>query len=139
MILVDPKSAYLLNIHLQDGKLGGLVRPNDGECHLNETGFYTHSTLQDYPSISFVNYLAKQNSVSVIWAVTQVLSDFEYTVDFTWIFEKLFSFASFFSTTRLFLYESSSQVKILGFILGKDWSVQTVDQYGGGVDGRRDL
>ena len=29
-----------------DGKLGGLVTPNDGLCHLNATGFYTHSTLQ---------------------------------------------------------------------------------------------
>ena len=53
-----------------DGKLGGLVLPNDGKCHLNDTGFYTHSTIQDYPSIGQVNYLAEKHRVSVIWAVT---------------------------------------------------------------------
>ena len=30
----------------------------------------TSKSLQDYPSISFVNHLAKQHAVSVIWAVT---------------------------------------------------------------------
>ena len=54
-----------------DGKLGGLVTPNDGLCHLNSTGFYTYSTVQDYPSIGHINHIAKQNSVSIIWAVTQ--------------------------------------------------------------------
>jgi integrin beta 1 len=38
-----------------DGKLGGIVKPNDGYCHLDKSGMYTHSTLQDYPSISQIN------------------------------------------------------------------------------------
>ena len=29
-----------------DGKLGGLVQPNDGRCHLNVSGFYDWSTKQ---------------------------------------------------------------------------------------------
>jgi hypothetical protein len=29
-----------------DGKLGGVVQPNDGLCHLNSSGYYTHSTKQ---------------------------------------------------------------------------------------------
>ena len=29
-----------------DGKLGGLVDPNDGLCHLNSSGFYDWSTVQ---------------------------------------------------------------------------------------------
>ena len=29
-----------------DGKLGGLTLPNDGQCHLNTTGFYDWSTVQ---------------------------------------------------------------------------------------------
>ena len=53
-----------------DGKLGGLVAPNDGQCHLNSTGFYDWSTLQDYPSLGHINHVAKENSVNVIWAVT---------------------------------------------------------------------
>ena len=53
-----------------DGKLGGLVYPNDGLCHLNTSGFYTYSTVQDYPSIGHINHLVKEKKVSVIWAVT---------------------------------------------------------------------
>ena len=29
-----------------DGKLGGIVTPNDGLCHMDNKGVYTHSTLQ---------------------------------------------------------------------------------------------
>lgn len=53
-----------------DGKLGGVVTPNDGHCHLDNRGMYTHSTFQDYPSISQVNLKVKQNSINVIFAVT---------------------------------------------------------------------
>lgn len=54
-----------------DGKLGGIVKPNDGECHLDKGGLYTHSSLQDYPSISQINLKVKQNAINVIWAVTE--------------------------------------------------------------------
>lgn len=53
-----------------DGKLGGVVTPNDGKCHLDSRGMYTHSTFQDYPSISQVNLKVKQNAINVIFAVT---------------------------------------------------------------------
>ncbi|XP_017064418.1 integrin beta-PS isoform X1 [Drosophila eugracilis] len=53
-----------------DGKLGGVIAPNDGECHLNSVGDYTHSTLQDYPSISQINQKVKENAINVIFAVT---------------------------------------------------------------------
>ncbi|KAJ8669749.1 hypothetical protein QAD02_001008 [Eretmocerus hayati] len=54
-----------------DGKLGGIVRPNDGCCHLDAFGRYTESEHQDYPSISQVNLKVKENSVNIIWAVTE--------------------------------------------------------------------
>ncbi|XP_034949317.1 integrin beta-PS [Chelonus insularis] len=54
-----------------DGKLGGIIRPNDGLCHLDHTGLYTHSSLQDYPSISQINLKVKQNAINIIWAVTE--------------------------------------------------------------------
>ncbi|XP_058826948.1 integrin beta-PS isoform X2 [Topomyia yanbarensis] len=54
-----------------DGKLGGVITPNDGECHLDKTGRYTHSTIHDYPSISQINLKVKQNAINVIFAVTQ--------------------------------------------------------------------
>lgn len=55
------------NIFLQ---LGGVITPNDGECHLDKRGLYTHSTILDYPSISQVNLKVKQNAINVIFAVT---------------------------------------------------------------------
>ena len=63
-----------------DGKLGGLVTPNDGICHLNDAGFYTFSTIQDYPSIGHINHVAKEKSVSVIWAVTEEKFDLYQTL-----------------------------------------------------------
>ncbi|KAL1374960.1 hypothetical protein pipiens_017789 [Culex pipiens pipiens] len=54
-----------------DGKLAGLIVPNDGECHLNSRNLYTHSTLQDYPSISQVNQKVQDNQINVIFAVTE--------------------------------------------------------------------
>lgn len=53
-----------------DGKLAGIVTPNDGKCHLNEDGFYTEGLEQDYPSISQINQKAKENHVNIIFAVT---------------------------------------------------------------------
>ncbi|XP_044753352.1 integrin beta-PS isoform X2 [Coccinella septempunctata] len=53
-----------------DGKLGGIVKPNDGKCHLDTRGYYTHSDLQDYPSVSQINAKVKKNAINIIFAVT---------------------------------------------------------------------
>ncbi|KAK4304644.1 hypothetical protein Pmani_023412 [Petrolisthes manimaculis] len=54
-----------------DGKLGGIVKPNDGKCHLDPLyNNYTHSTLQDYPSVSQINQVAKEHKMNLIFAVT---------------------------------------------------------------------
>lgn len=50
--------------------MGGIVKPNDGKCHLDHTGLYTHSSVQDYPSISQINLKVKENAINVIFAVT---------------------------------------------------------------------
>ncbi|XP_012529707.2 integrin beta-PS isoform X2 [Monomorium pharaonis] len=52
-----------------DGKLAGIVEPNDCKCHLDEKGFYTHSLLQDYPSISQINKKAREHNMNIIFAV----------------------------------------------------------------------
>jgi len=54
-----------------DGKLGGIVKPNDGQCHLDGRNMYTHSTIQDYPSVSQINTKVIQNSIHIIFAVTK--------------------------------------------------------------------
>lgn len=53
-----------------DGKLAGIVTPNDGKCHLDSTGMYTESTEQDYPSISQINQKAQEHHVNIIFAAT---------------------------------------------------------------------
>lgn len=52
-------------------QLGGIVKPNDGECHLDQHGTYTESTTQDYPSISQVNQKVQEHHVNIIFAVTE--------------------------------------------------------------------
>lgn len=51
--------------------MGGVITPNDGVCHLDRYGSYTHSTILDYPSISQINLKVKQNAINLIFAVTQ--------------------------------------------------------------------
>lgn len=53
-----------------DGKLAGVIKPNDCKCHVQNHA-YTHSTLQDYPSVAQINTAAKENAVNVIFAVTK--------------------------------------------------------------------
>jgi len=56
-----------------DGKLAGILTPNDGTCHLNDTGngsgYYTHGELLDYPSISHISSVAQSSNYIIIFAV----------------------------------------------------------------------
>jgi len=52
-------------------QLGGIIEPNDGECHLDEDGMYTHSSLQDYPSVTQINNKVQENAITIIFAVTE--------------------------------------------------------------------
>lgn len=54
-----------------DGRLAGIVTPNDGNCHLDADGYYTKSTELDYPSIALLHQKIKEKKVNVIFAVTQ--------------------------------------------------------------------
>ncbi|CAM1327219.1 ITGB1 (predicted) [Pycnogonum litorale] len=53
-----------------DGKIGGIVQPNDGACHLDLNGYYEESDKQDYPSLSQINQKAQEKKVNIIFAVT---------------------------------------------------------------------
>jgi integrin beta 1 len=53
-----------------DGKLGGVITPNDGRCHMTNNQ-YTHSSIQDYPSISQINLKVKEHKINLIFAVTE--------------------------------------------------------------------
>jgi len=58
-----------------DGKLGGIFTPNDGQCHLNNTGdgsgYYTLGETLDYPSVSHINSVAQKNNFLIIFAVIE--------------------------------------------------------------------
>lgn len=54
-----------------DGKLAGLIVPNDGKCHLDKQGHYTHAELMDYPSIGHIIDTVKDNAINIIFAVTK--------------------------------------------------------------------
>uniref|UniRef100_A0A0K8VZT0 Integrin beta n=1 Tax=Bactrocera latifrons TaxID=174628 RepID=A0A0K8VZT0_BACLA len=59
------------NFHIAgDGKLAGLIQPNDGKCHLDKDGYYTHAEQLDYPSIGQVKHTIEENAINVIFAVT---------------------------------------------------------------------
>ncbi|KAJ8395061.1 hypothetical protein AAFF_G00040120 [Aldrovandia affinis] len=53
-----------------DGKLGGIVLPNDGKCHL-ENNMYTMGNQHDYPSVAHLAQKLKQKNIQTIFAVTQ--------------------------------------------------------------------
>ncbi|XP_039609504.1 integrin beta-1a isoform X1 [Polypterus senegalus] len=53
-----------------DGKLGGIVLPNDGKCHLKD-GMYTMSHYYDYPSIAHLVQKLSENNIQTIFAVTE--------------------------------------------------------------------
>ncbi|KAM5336674.1 integrin beta-5 [Glossophaga mutica] len=54
-----------------DGKLGGLVQPHDGQCHLNEANEYTASSQMDYPSLALLGEKLAENNINLIFAVTK--------------------------------------------------------------------
>uniref|UniRef100_A0A8C5MHH6 Integrin beta n=1 Tax=Leptobrachium leishanense TaxID=445787 RepID=A0A8C5MHH6_9ANUR len=53
-----------------DGKLGGIVLPNDGKCHMHDN-MYTMSHYYDYPSIAHLVQKLSENNIQTIFAVTQ--------------------------------------------------------------------
>ncbi|XP_045105712.1 LOW QUALITY PROTEIN: integrin beta-PS-like [Portunus trituberculatus] len=56
-----------------DGKLAGIALPNDMQCHLDSTGQYTYSKLQDYPSIGELQHALETVRVYTTFAVKEEL------------------------------------------------------------------
>uniref|UniRef100_UPI0035902B50 integrin beta-3-like n=1 Tax=Myxine glutinosa TaxID=7769 RepID=UPI0035902B50 len=53
-----------------DGRLAGLLKPNDGLCHLNAQNLYDGTDKQDYPSIAQLIEKLSFNNINIIFAVT---------------------------------------------------------------------
>ncbi|XP_076245991.1 integrin beta pat-3-like [Calliopsis andreniformis] len=61
-----------------DGRLAGIIEPNDCLCHLNEEGYYTHSLVQDYPSIAQINRKVREHNMNIIFAVPKKQNETYY-------------------------------------------------------------
>ena len=58
-----------------DGRLGGIVTPHDGKCHLTKkegSSYFTYEKTNDldYPSISQLKEILSENKIVPIFAVT---------------------------------------------------------------------
>ncbi|XP_056008318.1 integrin beta pat-3-like isoform X2 [Ostrea edulis] len=59
-----------INFHQAgDGRLAGILEPNDGYCHLDGTGLYTKAEIQDYPSVGQIIQKAKENNINIIFVI----------------------------------------------------------------------
>ncbi|KAK7082572.1 Integrin beta-1 [Halocaridina rubra] len=54
-----------------DGKLAGVVVPNDEKCHMNALGEYDAYASYDYPSIGQINKISKEKDIYIIFAVAE--------------------------------------------------------------------
>lgn len=71
-----------------DGKLGGIVTPSDGKCHLEdfrgEYKFYSKSNELDYPSLAQLHDRLQQSNVLPIFAVVKEVSSLYQGVASMW-------------------------------------------------------
>eukprot|EP00794_Sanderia_malayensis_P003179 gene3179-3650_t len=67
-----------------DGKLGGIVIPNDGKCHLDAQNTYSMTNTLDYPSVSFLRTKLKESKIVPILAVTNTMKDLYTSLADVW-------------------------------------------------------
>ncbi|XP_029879024.1 integrin beta-3 [Aquila chrysaetos chrysaetos] len=56
-----------------DGRLAGIVQPNDAQCHIDKDNFYSASTTLDYPSLGLMTEKLSQKNINLIFAVTDTV------------------------------------------------------------------
>ncbi|XP_017688783.1 PREDICTED: integrin beta-3 [Lepidothrix coronata] len=56
-----------------DGRLAGIVQPNDAQCHIGKDNFYSASTTLDYPSLGLMTEKLSQKNINLIFAVTDTV------------------------------------------------------------------
>uniref|UniRef100_A0A7N6B1J1 Integrin beta n=1 Tax=Anabas testudineus TaxID=64144 RepID=A0A7N6B1J1_ANATE len=57
-----------------DGKLAGILEPNDEQCHM-ENSLYTKSSDMDYPSVGQLAMQLEKNNIQPIFAVTKTVEN----------------------------------------------------------------
>ncbi|XP_057570866.1 integrin beta-3 isoform X2 [Hippopotamus amphibius kiboko] len=56
-----------------DGRLAGIVQPNDGQCHVGSDNHYSASTTMDYPSLGLMTEKLSTKNINLIFAVTETV------------------------------------------------------------------
>ncbi len=72
---VDAHFAY-------DGRRGGIVRPQDGRCHLDSDSKYTEELRQDFPSFGQIRDQLQKRNVVVVFAVGPFAESFYSRLSF---------------------------------------------------------
>nr|XP_022306555.1 integrin beta-3-like [Crassostrea virginica] len=59
-----------INFHFAgDGRVAGILEPNDCQCHLDNSGKYTKAEIQDYPSVGQIVQKARENNINIIFVI----------------------------------------------------------------------
>nr|XP_033774857.1 integrin beta-3 [Geotrypetes seraphini] len=58
-----------------DGRLAGIVQPNDGQCHIGSNNHYSATTTLDYPSLGLMTEKLSEKNINLIFAVTSSVVD----------------------------------------------------------------
>lgn len=53
-----------------DGRIAGIIQPNDGLCHLDNNNIYNKTTVLDYPSLALMTEKMSENNINLVFAVT---------------------------------------------------------------------
>uniref|UniRef100_A0A8C8DPE5 Integrin beta n=1 Tax=Oryzias sinensis TaxID=183150 RepID=A0A8C8DPE5_9TELE len=56
-----------------DGRIAGIVQPNDGQCYLDTNDLYNKSAVLDYPSLGLMIEKISENNINLVFAVTSVV------------------------------------------------------------------
>ncbi|XP_048579847.1 integrin beta-6 isoform X2 [Nematostella vectensis] len=67
-----------------DGKLGGIVTPNDEQCHLNGLMTYDKSNEMDYPTLAQLHHQLQMHQIQPIFAVTRNVSNIYKVLSTMW-------------------------------------------------------
>eukprot|EP00105_Crassostrea_gigas_P012340 XP_011428304.1 PREDICTED: integrin beta-3 [Crassostrea gigas] len=62
--------------HAGDGRVAGILQPNDGLCHLDSNGKYTMAEVQDYPSVGQILQKARENNINIIFVIGGAENEF---------------------------------------------------------------
>lgn len=70
-----------------DGKMLGIIKPNDMKCHLKDN-LYSMATKLDYPSVSQINKIATEGNFIIIFAAKLSLHK-DVNIDYTYLSKEI--------------------------------------------------